>query len=140
MFILSNNNFVVYYKTEYQYDELNRLVNTVKEYGSDKVSEIKNKYNLDGNLIEKTTLLNDIQTGKETFVYDGLGRVVQKSDADVPYEYIEYNRNSLSIMQTDSLQKQFCQRYVPKSWNTIMPEMSAKRLTGKEIQLCIITM
>ena len=97
------------FKTEYQYDELNRLVNTVKKYGSDKVSEIKNKYNLDGNLIEKTTLLNDIQTGKETFVYDGLGRVVQKSDADVPYEYIEYNRNSDQVKSFDAqkVQKQF---------------------------------
>ena len=83
------------FKTENQYDELNRLVNTIKRYDSDdKVLENKKSYDLDGNVIEEVTVLNGIETKKETFLYDGLGRVVQKSNADVPYEKIEYNKSS----------------------------------------------
>ncbi|MBR6924564.1 MAG: RHS repeat protein, partial [Oscillospiraceae bacterium] len=82
------------FKTEYQYDELNRLVNTIQKYGSDKTAETRKSYDLDGNLTEEVSLIDGNQTGKESFVYDGLGRVVQKSDASGEYEFIEYNRNS----------------------------------------------
>ena len=84
-------------KTEYQHDELGRLVNTVKKYGENNVSEDKMTYDLDGNLTEETAVLNNIQTSKKSYVYDDLGRVVRKSDADVPFEYIEYNKNSDQI-------------------------------------------
>ena len=89
-------------KTEYQHDELGRLVNTVKKYGENNVSEDKMTYDLDGNLTEETAVLNNIQTSKLSYVYDGLGRVVQKSDADVPFEYIEYNKNSDQIKSYDA--------------------------------------
>ncbi|MBQ5989431.1 MAG: hypothetical protein IJL67_08055 [Oscillospiraceae bacterium] len=90
------------FRTEYEYDELDRLTNTVKRYGKERVSENKKSYDLDGNLTEEITLLDGKQTGKKSYVYDGLGRVVQKSDADVPYEYIEYNRNSDQIKSYDA--------------------------------------
>ncbi|MDO5151017.1 MAG: kelch repeat-containing protein, partial [Oscillospiraceae bacterium] len=90
------------FKTEYRYDELGRLINTIKRYGTDNVSEDRMTYNLDGNLTEETTVLNDIQTGKKTYIYDDLGRVIQKSDFDVPYEFIEYNKNSDQVKSFDA--------------------------------------
>lgn len=74
----------------------------VEKYGENNVSEDKMTYDLDGNLTEETTVLNNIQTSKLSYVYDGLGRVVRKSDADVPFEYIEYNKNSDQIKSYDA--------------------------------------
>ncbi len=91
------------FKTEYQYDMLDRLVNTVKKYDS-KILEDRKTYDGDGNLTNEQTVLNGKQTGKESYVYDGLGRIVIKTNADAeePYERIEYNRNSDQISSYDA--------------------------------------
>ncbi|TYQ13381.1 UNVERIFIED_CONTAM: YD repeat-containing protein [Acetivibrio alkalicellulosi] len=99
------------FKTEYVYDNLNRLKNTVQRYHEEKdpakrelLSESLREYDLEGNLIASKYRLTDLKNNKsvetrhETFKYDGLGRIVEKAEVDgstkIPYERINYNENS----------------------------------------------